>query len=436
MKNDNLTTLIPFLNLYFNKAGKYIKSGWNRKKIATLLCVVSMVMTSVNLAWFEGKACINLPLCVLISLSPLALLINGTRVFIPRVDLPMGLMCLCIIAFPLLFHPETVRWSSMLFTCAYCIYFMMFARLLRISNINAEIVSKTIKILIYAFAGVLVVQQICLILGLPVFLESLIHSSEVPFKLNSLTAEASHSVVISTSLMLIYAQTVKTLDRNLTFFKEIIANKWIWICFGYTLFTSYSSSAFVLWPLPVLPFINRHNILWLLSTVALFIIIIEFTPLNEMYLTKRARRAVEATLTLDEHKMIEADASAAARTVPTIWGFKSIDLNDANTFIGHGIDAINQNFPPRPGTEDNERSAGIFTLWHTYGAICAFLFWIGIFMATYVKGRWITIITFLFALQLSADYNMQLVWQVMTFGLIYKYSICRDRQVLRPCNDD
>ncbi len=128
------------------------------------------------------------------TISPLVLMLRRARVFIPRIDIPLCLVCVFVITFPVIFHPATVRWITMLFTCACCVYYMMLARLVRIADLSPALICRLIKTIIYAFAAVLIVQQICLVCGLPIFNEAKVYPM-APFKLNSLTAEPSHTSV-------------------------------------------------------------------------------------------------------------------------------------------------------------------------------------------------------------------------------------------------
>lgn len=318
----------------------------------------------------------------------------------------------------------------MLFTCAYCVCFMMFARLVKMSDIGQKDYCKIIRYIIYAYAVVLLIQQLCTFLDIYVPLQSQIHVSGLPYKLNSLSAEPSHTTVILSTAMYFFSQTKAKTEKNKSFFKELKEDKWVWLSFFYIIFTTLNTSAFIYGPLCLFPYINKKNIILIFGLLMIILSMTCLTIFENISHKDRISNIVTATLSLDENKIIEADSSASFRIVPTIRGAKLIDPSDIRIISGYGVDADQTDTAPRPADRKNKGFAGIFSMWHNYGALCALSFWSFIFIITVIKKEWQSIIIFLLAIFLSAEYNVQLIWQLLAFALVFKYSVANKRKVL------
>ncbi|MDE5645422.1 MAG: hypothetical protein K2I45_07260 [Muribaculaceae bacterium] len=369
------------------------------------------------------------------TLSPLVLLLRRARVFIPRIDIPLCLVCMFVITFPVIFHPATVRWITMLFTCACCVYFMMLARLVRIADLTPALICRLIRTIIYAFAAVLIVQQICLVCGLPIFNEAKVYPM-LPFKLNSLTAEPSHTSVTLGALMYFYTQTRRTEAPDTGLWRELKEHWPVWACWLWCLFSPVNASAYMLAPLALLPYVTlRNSPYWITAGLAAVILFLTF-PYGASWTADRLRKTTIAVTTLDDRTILEADSSAASRIVPTLRGAKAIDMTTKETWTGYGTDADQRDMPPRPCDEDRKGFAGIFSMFHNYGAPCALAFWWLIATVTLIRKRWLSLLTFAFAMQMSAEHNMQLVWVILAFSMVFKHVACRSESLLKPLASD
>lgn len=400
---------------------------------ATIATIFGLVMLCINPGYTQGAEHINLLLCSVLCLSPFALLLKGTRVIIPRIDIPLGIVCVLVMCTPLIFHSETIRWSTMLFTCAYCVFFMMLARLVRIADIRPSLYCRIIEWIIYAFATVLIVQQICVLAGWKVFNASMIYY-DAPFKLNSLTAEPSHTTVTLCTLFYFYNQTKRAINPAFTLTQSISGQPCLWIAWTWTIFSTVNTSAYVLAPIAMLPYLTVRNAKWV--AVALIVIIIGFITIPKGYFIHldRLRDTAVALTTLDDKKMDDADPSSAARIVPTLRGYRALHLADEETWIGHGVDADQRDTEPRPCDGKNRGFAGIFSMTYNYGLPCALVFWWLIGSVTLIRRKWLSIITFLFAIQMSAEYNMQLIWMILAFSMTMKYDVFNSRNMLGTVN--
>lgn len=385
-----------------------------------------LTLLSVNPGYTQGDHYINLLLCSAMCLSPLVLVIRKTRIWMPAIDVPLGSLMIAVIICPVIFHPETVRLTTMLFTGAYCVYLAMLARALHASNMKARGLMLLIKGIVYAFFIVLVIQQLCVLIGIPVFCSAAVYEG-YPFKLNSLTAEPSHTSITLCFLVFIYMQTARQILPGYSLVQSLTRDWKLWLAWGWTIFSTVNATAILFAPMALLPFITRKNV-WVYSLCAIAATgIISLIPEGTPNQIARLSRIATSTISFDEQKIINADNSISARIIPTIRGAKALTFG-TELITGHGVDASLHEIEDIPFDDiyDNG-SAGIFNILYNYGLLGAIpLLWAIINMVL-IPRRWLTWVTLLMALLLSQEYNMQLLWLVIAYGMVYKINVCKDK---------
>ena len=397
---------------------------------ALALTAAGLTLLCVNPEPTQGPNHVNLLLSAAMCLSPLVLLMRGARVLIPRVDIPLGLVCLLVTAGPLLFHPETVRWRTMLFTCAYCVFFMALARTLRVSRLTPEFLCRLTRVIVYAFAILPTVQPLRLVTGLPVPMGTHDYDGIAPWKLNTLMTEPSHTVVALSTIMFFYTRTRRIEAPDETLWLCVCRRPWLWAAYVWTIFSTVNASSFVIGPLCLLPYVTRRNALPVAGAVAAALALLYLTPAGGLPQVSRVRDFSLAFLSGNPERMWEADPSAATRVVPTLEGARLVDPADPAMYVGHGVDADIRDTPPRMPWKNDNGSAGVLGMWHNYGALCALAFWAAIAVVTVTPRDWLSWVAFLYAIQMSADYNMQLVWIIMAWSMAFKYSVAGRHRML------
>lgn len=340
-------------------------------------------------------------------------------IIIPQIDIPLIFLCSMMIVFPFIFHPETLRWSTVLYSCMFCMYFMAFVRILYHSNYTLWNFSKLLKGLIYAYCIVLIIQQFCVIAGLPIFNVSNYSVTE-PFKLNSLTAEPSHSARIIPILIYIYiCCQIKILGdvKTISLKDSFMTDKWVWFAFFWTTFTMVSATAFIFMIIVFAKFINIKKIVPSLFIVAMIGLFFAMNSNNKM--VKRVIDVASATITFNEKAIIKADHSASFRIVPTIQGAKSVGIFDLDDWIGHGIDADQRMIKPLPSVKFG--SAGAFYLWFNFGLIVAFIFWLFTLKICCINGDFVSIWIWFLCVFMVGGLNNQILWLVIVLITTYKY---------------
>ena len=113
-----------------------------------------------------------------------------------------------------------MRWSTVLYSCMFCLYFISLSHLFSFSNISQSGILKLLKYILIAYAIVLFIQQICVLLGIPIINLSN-YDIRQPWKLNSLMSEPEHSGRMVALLMYSYL-SIKSANNG----KENFIESW------------------------------------------------------------------------------------------------------------------------------------------------------------------------------------------------------------------
>ena len=378
------------------------------------LIVINMAICPSFLKW---ESSFNGLLLLLMCIMPIIVIFSLMRDFkLYRYEFLLLFFIVTVFIFPVLFHSESLRWSTIFYSAMYCITFMAYVRVLNKSGINILQYLKLIKFLIYAYFIVLLIQQFCVLTGLPVFLVNQYNPAE-PWKLNSLSLEPSHTARFVPLFMYSFI-TIKEviLNRRYSLKEDFKTDKYIWIAFLYTMVTMGSGTAFLFIPIVLLKFIRGKDIVVLVAlTLVLWFAMQQISPQT----MKRTTDTFFATLTLDENKIIKADGSAALRIVPMMVVMKNIGLITFDNWFGHGIDStkfiLNKQMRI-PGQLDDSVGGALFQLWYEYGFISFLLFILFSFLTCYKKGDFLSVV-FWFFLVFMYGVNNQMVW--MCVVLLY-----------------
>lgn len=263
--------------------------------------------------------------------------------------------------FTVILHRGMFRATTLMYSFLFLSAFLYLIRLLQEHSFRMEQYRSVLKYLIYAYALVLVIQQVCVVLGFPV-LNQIVLDPRAAFKLNSLSPEPSYSAVVIPLLMLSYIRIRElTLGRKYQLMKDAEADKYLWVAFLYPMLTMGSGTAFIALILVASYFLNLKN--WRMTLMGFFSVVLVVLVLNflqvEAYV--RAVNFLNVVFTFDPFLIVITDHSASFRIVPSILYVNMFDLFSANTWFGHGIDFDVIYFPEIiPGLEDEQGTGGIF----------------------------------------------------------------------------
>lgn len=367
---------------------------------------IIIIALAISPAFALGAGNRNLLLIGVMSFSPLVLL-RYPQLY--SKDIALICFMLGIVLFPLVSHPETMRWSTVMYSIMFCLAFMAYNRLIHNAEFTITNYIGILKILIYAYTITLVIQQFCVLTGLPIFNLGNYNPHE-PWKLNSLSAEPSHTARIVALLMYCYITMKEKIEQQrYSFSEDFKGDRWIWFGFLWTMVTMGSSTAFIFIFIVLLKFLQFKTLFPLLGIVAGIFIAVELMGITAM---DRTYKTAMATLTLNEKEIMKTDGSAAARIVPIIKLTKTVSITDMDGWFGHGIDQLSNmkviDFSSI-GYGKKGVSGSMFTVWYDYGFIIFALFVVFSIGACFRRGDALSFF-FWFMLVFLYGINNQMVW--------------------------
>lgn len=384
------------------------------KKHNTFLVLIIVGM-AISPAFALGEGNRNLFLIGVMSISPIIIL----RFFeFDKLDFLLLLFLTTIAIFPSLSHPDTMRWSTVLYSIMFGLSFIAFKLLLQQKYLSIIRYINILRYLIYAYFIVLLIQQFCVLTGLPIFNLSNYDLNE-PWKLNSLSAEPSHSARIMALLMYCYI-TIKELVTNIKYnFKfDLKKDKWIWIAFIWTMVTMGSATAILFIIIILLKFLRFKKIIPFIITAIIFISILDSSGIKSF---QRTKNIIFATLTFNEETILMTDHSAAMRIVPGIVVAKELGFSSLNDWVGYGVDFTASFISDEiAGLPEGASGGGMFQIWLEYGFISFALFVIFSFSNTYRKRDYLSVL-FWFLLVFMYGVNNQIVWLCIVLLYTNKY---------------
>ncbi len=225
--------------------------------------------------------------------------------------------------------------------------------------------------MIVAYFITLLIQQFCVLIGLPIFNLSNYNPNE-PWKLNSLSAEPSHSGRIVGLLFFCFISVKEVIiKRNYALKLDFKDDIWIWGFFLWTMLTMGSSTAILFLILIYFKLFGLRN-LFFNSLMTLFIFY--FINILGIKQIDRLLDTMKAFFTFDIRSIISTDHSASIRIVPLFIVSTKLDVFSINGIFGHGIDSVSS-FLYRfiPGVKNNITGGGFLHIWYEYGFL-TFLF--------------------------------------------------------------
>ncbi len=231
------------------------------------------------------------------------------------------------------------RFSTLGFLGMYIITFIVYYNLLRKEVFSFLYFKQLLRSLLMAFGIVLVVQQLCLLVGIKTMpianLNNQFYLSLT--KLHSLTLEPSHTARLLAAMALCYWRMYELEKGEKPTLKTLFSGemKWPMSLFMWTMLTMGSGTAFIALGILSLYFITKGTYLYIIP----FLVAMYFAA-GAMELTQfeRANRIVQATMTGDVNEIREADGSAAVRVIPLVNTLTKTDLTKKETWVGKGTE--------------------------------------------------------------------------------------------------
>lgn len=305
-----------------------IKDIFSNRGIATIYLVT---MCTQFVAW-EGYEVSDLKV-VLMAFAPVLLLFKVPYITKATLwcSLYMAVVLFCA------YMRDYVRFSTIGYLGMFLITYIVYYNLLYEKHAFSLLYFiRLLRFLILAFFICLVLQQVCILLGirdLPIINLDNQYFLAID-KLPSLMIEPSHVARVLGCMYLAYLQCCEIVEREKLSMKRIFdkPHRWITIGFLYTMTTMGSGTAFIVLIILAMYFVQAKR-LWYI--VPLFSILYFILPLLNIHQLDRAVNVINATMTGDVETVIEADGSAASRVVP-ILNTLDMDLSSSEIWFGKG----------------------------------------------------------------------------------------------------
>lgn len=302
-----------------------------KRNFATILLVVFLT----QFVFIEGYT-ISYVKVGIMALCPILLLIHR-----PPINKAM-ILCALIYIYAVIsasFHPETFRASTLIYRLMFLIMYVTFYSFVRTGAFSLPYFLKIVKYLILAYCICLVLQQICVLMGIR-FLP-IINLNSQRFlnihKLPSLAIEPSHSAKILGVLFYAYLKCNEMLRGSKVTLKQLFdkEHKLVTFAFLWPMLTMGSGTAFLCMGILSLYFMKGFQFLY---AIPIFVGVYFILDVFEVSQFERVRVTAQATMTGDSQEVAEADGSAAVRIKPLL-NTLHLDVTKAENWFGRGCDA-------------------------------------------------------------------------------------------------
>lgn len=391
------------------------------KKINYAYPFVIIVAASVWIKAFEVIPPFNTSFIVVMVISTFMFCGSVIRKGMSK-DTMMGLGLLLIMF--LCSKMTSLHWrsSTFFYTCLFVFNYLFFLRERESKIFTEDNFLKVTKWLIYIYTIVIVLQQVCLLIGIEPWNytlgeEGAFYNGEM--RINGLSPEPSNISRYMMIFMMAYIGIYIHKNGKLQLKEFVLANKTIFLCFLWSMLTIGSTTAVIFLPFIFAPFISKRNFVILaICVVALFVLL----SLLNFSSFQRALTFIPAVLSLDINRIFEADHSGAYRVINIINLFQHYDLVSFNGIFGYGHDYdVYLTDKYLAGLLDKGTGGGgIFVVMLNYGMISFILLLSLIWNTCYIKKNripfWVTF--FIISIQ---GINVQIFWCGLIFLASVKY---------------
>lgn len=385
---------------------------------------ILFISLCITISYFLVSGGKNSELLVFLALSPFFLL--GQKNRIDNSDIIMFAMLILMLITGVL-HPG-FRWDTYVFSVCFVTAFVYLKGEIKKQHFLLNNVIKIIKSLIYLYAVVLIIQQLCVIIGLTPILCSL-YDPENRWKLSSLSPEPSHLVIFVLFLMYAYILLCEAYKGHRYLFADFKKDSLLWAAYFWCMITCGSTSG-LLFVLLIFVRYFKGKTLVITSLIFALSFYLANALLGDSTYFQRIINLSSAFLTKDSSIILETDGSAAYRLSPMFYFFENINLLDGGFWFGHGVDSgkhvLSAYMFDATGLRayDTDEGVNIGGLWGfiiDYGIIV-----FGMFVAALtsfmkdIKDKWI--VFFYIVIMMFMGFNMQILWfATVLLYMVYHY---------------
>ena len=260
-----------------------------------------------------------------------------------RVSKALGIILLYIIYIlftAYIVHGDTFRASTVIYKFLFFLTYVTFYNLVwKQEVLEIDEFITLLKRMIYVLSIVLMLQHIVHFLGIQYFplLNMYTDLSDRGLSGNSITYEPSTFARVMGVLYYAYLKCNEYKQGHVVTIFQILRgeHRTVSLLFFFSMFTMGSGTAFICLGILSLYFLRGA---YMLFAIPIFIGVYYALSYFEVRQFQRASVTIEATMTGDVDEVREADGSASTRIEPVLNTIHNIDLNDVDTWFGHGVD--------------------------------------------------------------------------------------------------
>lgn len=299
-----------------------------------IACII-LVLFCIQYIPLESRAGVSYIKLTLSILCPFFLII-----FSPKITKAFFLSVIyyCFVLSAALLHPETLRWSTVLFLCSFLLTYITFYNFVVIERVfNFYFFLNLLRYMLIAYILTLVIQQFFIIIGISILpIINLTQALNRNIGANSLSYEPSSAARIMAILYLAFIRMLEIQQGTHMSISQVYKNaKWITVGFIWSMLTMGSATAFIALGILSLHFVKRKYAFVILP---IFFILYCAVPYIDNHSIQRAYNMFNAVLTGSQKIVIETDVSAATRVAPLMNLFTKLNLTDLNSWFGYGVD--------------------------------------------------------------------------------------------------
>lgn len=235
-------------------------------------------------------------------------------------------------------HPLNFRASTVIYLSMFVITYVAFYNFVWVQKVfSLDYFIKLVRNLMYILTVVLIVQQVCIVIGIKYF--PLINLSQILNRgigANSLTYEPSTFARVMGILYYAYLKCNEYRSGVKLSLSSIFSaeHRWVTISFLWSMLTMGSGTAFICLGVLSLYFMRGFQFLYAIPIFVGVYFTLDFFEVKQF---NRAVSAAQATMTGDAREVAATDGSASARIAPVL-NTINMDLSVAKTWFGEGCD--------------------------------------------------------------------------------------------------
>lgn len=235
-----------------------------------------------------------------------------------------------------------MRFSTLGYMGMFLITFVVFYNLLYSGAFTPQKFKQILKIIILLYGGVLILQQICIIIGirnLPIL--NLVGFGYYSWnRLPTLSCEPSHTARIISAAMFGYIKCSEIEKGRKVLIKDLFnkENKTITIAYLWLVLTMGSATGWIGFGILCIYFIRFKTFIYVIPIFISLYITMSVSG-NKQF--NRVKTSIEATLTGNTSLIYKADGSASVRIIPLINTLTKSDISQKETWVGKGTYAAN-----------------------------------------------------------------------------------------------